>query len=856
MRIFVLKLFLLDSSLNISIMKQIIKNIAAFCVILVLGICSSCTQPSEGRERMNFDRDWTFHLGEITEAASPDFDDSSWRRLNLPHDWAIEGDFSQENPSGTGGGALPGGIGWYRKTFTVGPEDEGRKVFIDFDGVYMNSEVFINGTSLGKRPYGYISFRYDLTPYLRYGAENVLAVRVDNAEQPNSRWYSGCGIYRHVWLVKTDPVHVAHWGTYATAQLEGEKATLKMQTTIQNESEASRKVTLQTCLVDQAGTEVAKAVSELEIQPGDTLVGKQDLDLTNPTLWTLEHPYLYTIRTTLLADGKKPVDTYETTFGFRTFRFDAAEGFILNGKPTKINGVCLHHDQGCLGAAVNTRAIERQLEILKEMGCNGIRCSHNPPAPELLDLCDRMGFIVMDEAFDMWRKKKTAHDYARYFDAWHERDLTDLVTRDRNHPSVFMWSIGNEVLEQWSDAAADTLSLAEANLILNFGHSASQLANDKMSVNSLLCAKLAGIVKELDPTRPVTAGCNEPNPNNHLFRSGALDIIGFNYHDAWFKDVPANFPGKPFLVTESVSGLMTRGYYKMPSDKMIIAPDRWDRPYTDSTFSCSSYDNCHVPWGNYHEGTWKLVKENPFISGQYIWTGFDYIGEPTPYGWPARSSYFGIVDLAGFPKDIYYMYQSEWTDKEVLHLFPHWNWKPGQPVDMWVYYNHADEVELFVNGKSQGAKRKADGVFHVSWRVAFEPGTVEVVAKKDGKVVRKQHIQTAGEPAEIRLVPDRTKLDADGTDLSYVTVEILDKDGNLCPWADNLVQFEVEGAGFIAGVDNGCPFSMERFKDNKRKAFYGKCLVVLQNNGEQGAIRLKATSEGLENGEAEVVCEL
>lgn len=836
-------------------MRRNIQNIALFALALFAGILTSCSGRTEGRERINFDKDWTFHLGEVAEASKPGFDDSAWRKLNLPHDWAIEGDFSKDNPSGTGGGALPGGIGWYRKTFKVNAEDEGRKFFIDFDGVYMNSEVFINGTSLGKRPYGYISFRYDMTPYLRYGEENTLAVRVDNAEQPNSRWYSGCGIYRHVWLTKTEPIHVAQWGTYATAQIDKDKAVLQMRTSIQNESEKAEKLTLRTRLVDGAGVKVAEVSSDLEIQPGDTLTEAQTLDVEQPTLWTLEHPYLYTIETAILKGGKRVVDTYETPFGFRTFSFDAAKGFTLNGEPTKINGVCMHHDLGCLGAAVNTRAIERQLEILKEMGCNGIRCSHNPPAPELLDLCDRMGFIVMDEAFDMWRKRKTAHDYARYFNAWHERDLTDLVVRDRNHPSIFMWSIGNEVLEQWSDAGADTLSLAEANLILNFGHDASQLAKDSLSVNSLLCAKLAGMVKQLDPTRPVTAGCNEPSPDNHLFRSGALDIIGFNYHDAWFEGVPKNFPGKPFIVTESVSGLMTRGYYRMPSDKMIIAPDRWDKPYEDPSFSCSSYDNCHVPWGNYHEGTWRLVKANPFISGQYIWTGFDYIGEPTPYGWPARSSYFGIIDLAGFPKDIYYMYQSEWTDKDVLHLFPHWNWKAGEPVDMWAYYNNADEVELFVNGKSQGTKRKAEGEFHVAWRVSFEPGTVELVAKKDGKIVRKQSIHTAGEPAKLRLTPDRTELAADGTDLSFITVEVLDKDGNLCPTADNLVHFEVEGPAFIAGVDNGSPTSMERFKDNKRHAFYGKCLVVLQSTGEEGNVTLKAKGEGVEDGEARLVFE-
>ena len=572
-------------------------------------------------------------------------------------------------------------------------------------------------------------------------------------------------------------------------------------------------------------------------------------NLKNPRLWSIDTPYMYRVES-ILKDKQtgEVLDRYYTPTGIRTFRFDAQKGFILNGEQVKINGVCMHHDLGCLGAAVNTRAIERQLEILKEMGCNGIRCSHNPPAPELLDLCDRMGFIVMDETFDMWRKKKTRHDYSRYFNEWHERDLTDLIVRDRNHPSIFMWSIGNEVLEQWTDAKADTLSLEEANLVLNFGHSADMLAKDgEMSVNSLLTKKLADMVRKLDATRPVTAGCNEPNPNNHLFRSGALDIIGFNYHDNWFAGVPQNFPGKPFIVTESVSGLMTRGYYRMPSDSMFVWPARWDKPFYDASFSCSSYDNCHVPWGNRHEGTMRHVKNNDFISGQYVWTGFDYIGEPTPYGWPARSSYFGIIDLAGFPKDVYYMYQSEWRpDKAVLHLFPHWNWTEGQDIDLWAYYNNADEVELFVNGKSQGVRSKGKDDFHVMWRVKYESGTVKAVSRKEGKTVAEQEIRTAGEPAQIRLSPDRSTIQADGKDLSFITVEILDKDGNLCPNAENDVTFAVEGAGFIAGVDNGSPISMEKFKDNHRKAFYGKCLVVLQNNGEPGGVKVTATADGLE----------
>ena len=834
-------------------MKKLAYLLCGVCCLLLV---SCATSPENIRERVDFGEGWRFQLGDEPQAMNVAFADEDWRLLNLPHDWAIEGDFSEDNPSGTGGGALPGGIGWYRKTFVPEKADADKKYRIVFDGVYMNSEVFLNGVSLGHRPYGYITFSYDLTPHLKWGEKNVIAVRVDNSEQPNSRWYSGCGIYRNVWLVKTGAVHVAEWGTYVVSEnVSDAQADLNIRTRVANESDASVQVKVRSFLIDAEGQIVASGETECPVEAGKESETSQSLQVEQPELWSVDTPYIYTLLTEVVQDGKT-VDRYETPVGIRSFSFDAEKGFTLNGKPMKINGVCMHHDLGCLGAAVNVRAIERQLEILKEMGCNGIRCSHNPPAPELLDLCDRMGFIVMDESFDMWRKKKTSHDYARYFDEWYERDLRDFILRDRNHPSIFIWSIGNEVLEQWSDAKADTLSLEEANLILNFGHSADMLAKEgEMSVNSLLTKRLAELVKELDPTRPITTGCNEPNPANHLFKSGAMDIIGYNYHNANIPDVPKNFPGKPFIITESNSALATRGYYRMPSDKVTICPDRWDKPYTDPTFACSAYDNCHVPWGNTHEETLKLIRDNAFISGQYVWTGFDYIGEPTPYGWPARSSYFGIVDLAGFPKDAYYLYQAEWSDKPVLHLFPHWNWTPGQDVDMWCYYNHADEVELFVNGKSQGVRSKTPDCLHAMWRVKFESGSVKVVARKGGETVGEKEIRTAGEPAQIRLTPDRAQLDADGKDLSFVTVEIVDKDGTLCPNADNLVNFQVEGNAFIAGVDNGSPISMERFKDNKRKAFYGKCLVVLQNTGKPGEAKLTATSEGLAQAEVSIVAE-
>ena len=825
------------------------KTLLLFLSFLLLPL-SMVGAPGENvRQRLLFNQDWSFHLGDIKGAESKTYDDSSWRKLSLPHDWAIEGEFSEDHPAGSGGGALPGGIGWYRKTFVATASMKGKRIYIDFDGVYMNAEVFINGVSLGIRPYGYISFRHDLTPYIIQGKENVLAVRVDNAEQPNSRWYSGAGIYRNVWLSITNPLHVDLWGTYVTTPLaNAQKASVKADVTLKNTTTSVLKAEVVSYLLDATQKVVSQArVQNVSVTPQGVAVCSQLLHLDRPKLWTLEAPYLYSLRTEVKV-GSKMVDVYDTPVGIRSFSFDSSQGFILNGERIKIKGVCMHHDLGCLGAAINVRAMERQLEILKEMGCNGIRCSHNPPAPELLDLCDRMGFVVMDETFDMWRKRKTTYDYSLYFNEWHERDLSDHILRDRNHPSIFMWSIGNEVLEQWTHADADTLDIKEANLLLNMKRDKKSLAADgkELSVNSLLTKKLVDMVKALDPTRPVTAGNNEPDPSNHLFRSGALDLIGFNYHETYFKDVPRNFPGKPFIVTESTSALMTRGYYRMPSDSMYIWPTRWDVPFHDDSYSCSSYDNCHAPWGTTHEESWKLVKNNDFISGMYLWTGFDYLGEPTPYWWPARSSYFGVIDLAGFPKDVYYMYQSEWTDKTVLHVFPHWNWQKGETVDLWAYYSNADEVDLFVNGKSCGIKKKEKDVYHVSWRVTFEPGTVRVVSRKNGKEVLSRELHTAGEPARIRLSADRNSIKADGVDLSFVTVDILDRDGNLCPHADNLVKFEVDGAAFVSGVDNGSPISSESFKKPERKAFYGKCLVVLQNNTAQGEITLKATSAGLQ----------
>lgn len=798
----------------------------------LLLIAAFCSVACQARDVRLFDEGWLFLLGDEPEMAQPGYDDSRWRQLSLPHDWAIEGDFSATNPSGAGGGALPGGVGWYRKHFRLPATEGERRYYLAFDGVYMNSTVYVNGHEVGSRPYGYSSFEYDLTPYVRPDSDNVVAVRVDNSDQPNSRWYSGCGIYRHVWLTATNPLHIARWGVHVVTDVGG---TVNVELAVSGDADGQHRPVFRHTLLAPDGRTVA-------VTSAKSL--RQTLRVSHPLRWSVDSPHLYTLKSEVLVDGEV-VDAVTTRTGFREFRFDAATGFWLNGRNLKINGVCLHHDLGCLGAAVNKDAMRRQLVKLKAMGCNAIRCSHNPPAPELLDLCDEMGFIVMDESFDMWRRRKTRNDYARFFNEWHERDLSDLLLRDRNHPSVLMWSIGNEVLEQWSGVGADELTLEQANLLLNAGHDDSTLAHgEELTPNSLLTLHLAGIVRKYDRTRPVTAGCNEPSPDNHLFKSGALDLIGFNYHREWIKDVPRNFPGKPFLLTESVSALQTRGYYRMPSDSLFIAPERWDKPYTDPSMMCSSYDNQRVPWGSTHEETWDIVKHTPYCAGQFIWTGFDYLGEPTPYGFPARSSYFGIIDLAGFPKDIYYMYQSEWTDRPVLHLFPHWNWTEGQTVDLWCYYNDADEVELFVNGRSRGIRSKKDShQYHVAWRVAYEPGEVKLVARKDGQEVRSSSIRTAGAPARIRL-----EVDYEGETTVFINAYVTDEAGNLCPWAEDDLRFSVSG-GTVIGVDNGSPTSMERFKADHRKAFFGKALVVIRKDKDAGPIRLEAVSPMLAAGQ-------
>ena len=815
----------------------------AICSLLLLP--SFLCVKSYAFERHLWDEGWRFALHNDDKAHETTFDDHAWRVLDLPHDWAIEGDFYALNPSGANGGALPGGIGWYRKHLNLNDNDVSSRYVLHFDGAYMNTSVYVNGQLVGMRPYGFISFSYDITPYLKKQGDNVVAVKVDNSKQPNSRWYTGCGIYRHVYLMKSSDIRIEEWGVQALTEVKKGKGKVSLNTKIENPSGRSRRVIVHQTLWNKAHQMVSKASKACQVEANGTTIS-QLLNVNKPQLWSLESPNLYTITTEIEENGRI-LDRDTISIGLRNVAFDVKKGFFLNGKNIKINGVCLHGDLGCLGTAINEDALYRQLLMMKDMGVNAIRCSHNPPAPELLNLCDSMGLLVMDEAFDSWMQGKTTYDYSIYFKTWAERDLRDMVLRDRNHPSIILWSIGNEVLEQWNKTKSATVALEDVNILLNNSRDKTLLSTtDTLNASAKLTQFLAAIVRRYDPTRLISAGCNEVSPNNNLFKSGALDVIGFNYHQKKVADVPQNFPGKPFIMTETVSALHTRGYYRMPSDSLYRWPTH-KRPFTEPSFMCSSYDNSCAYWGSTHEQTWDIVKHTPYCSGQFIWTGFDYIGEPTPFNFPARSSYFGIVDLAGFPKDVYYLYQSEWTNKPVLHVFPHWNWIEGQAIDLWCYYNQADEVELFINGKSQGVRKKSnEHEYHVAWHVTYEPGEVRVVARKNGKQVNEKTIRTAGAPHHIRLTSNRNVLKANGRSLSFVTVEVVDKEGNLCPWADQNIQFSLTGEGKIAGVDNGSPFSLERFQANSRHAFFGKCMVVVQAGKAPSVIKLTAKGVDLQ----------
>ena len=776
------------------------------------------------RAVIDFNKSWKFLLGNDSTAINDNYNDSKWRTLNLPHDWSIESDFKKDAPATTQGGALPGGIGWYRKTFVLPASANDKNVSIEFDGVYQNSEVWINEHYLGKRPNGYISFQYDLTPYVRSGSQkNTIVVKVDNSQQPNSRWYTGSGIYRNVKLLVANNISIDKMGLFITTpDIGSQKATVRVSVNILNHTNWKEVIDLYSDFFDASGKLVATSKSSIQrtIQAGG-YVYADEVNIANSVLWSVNQPYLYKAVIKIVSNGKI-IDEVTTPFGIRSFHFDSQKGFYLNNKPLKLKGVCMHHDLGALGAAFNITAAKRQLKILKEMGCNAIRFSHNPPASEMLDLCDQMGFLVMDEAFDMWQKRKNKFDYHLDFKEWHKKDIEAMVLRDRNHPSVIMWSIGNEIREQFD------------------------------STGTTITKELVSIVKSLDPTRPVTSAVTETFPEkNFITKANALDVIGFNYKDYDYAELPKRFPDQKFIASETASALETRGVYQFPSDSIRIWPPNSKVQDTfpgNKDYTSAAYDNTYAYWGNTHEKSWLAVKKNNHIAGAFVWSGFDYLGEPMPYPkFPARSSYYGIIDLAGFPKDVYYMYQSEWSAKPVLHIFPHWNWESGQVVDIWAYYSNADEVELFLNGKSLGTRKKQNDELHVMWRVLFTPGIVKAVSRKNGKIILTKEIKTARKASRIELIADKKILKADGKDLSFVTVRILDKDGNPLPDADNPLKFSISGPGIIAGTDNGYQADTVSLKSNLRNCWKGLALAIIQSTEKKGNITLTVSSPGIKS---------
>ncbi len=813
---------------------------ALLCAAMGSALFAATAVPVGAQRRLAFNDGWRFFKGEAAGAEQPDFPDASWREVRLPHDWAIEGPFdSKLNPHT---GALPiFGTGWYRKSFTIPASAKGRYIAVEFDGAMYDSKVWLNGHEIGGRPSGYIGFSLDLTSHLHYGAEtNVIAVRL-TPEDRSSRWYPGAGIYRNVWLDVTGPLHVAHWGTYVTTpEVSAEKASVTVKTQLRNQSGSPAEAMLQTSVLDAAGKQVSRSTNAMTIPASGSQTQPTTLTVTRPQRWDMDHPYMYTLVTEVL-ENNKVVDRYETPFGIRTIAYDKEKGFLLNGQAHKIQGVCDHADLGALGAAVSRRATERQLEILKAAGVNAMRTSHNPPSPELLELCDRMGLVVMDESFDMWLLPKVPNGYSKFFKEWSERDVRDMVDRDRNHPSIIMWSIGNEIPEQGVPAGA-----AMAHRLTAFFH-------------------------DEDPTRPTTSAFNNWQGAIRNKLADEVDLPGFNYSPMRYEQIMKDHPEWIIYGSETASCVSSRGTYHLTLEKYEKHP----------SLQLSSYDIIAPSWAYCPDPEFAVQDRNPNILGEFVWTGFDYLGEPTPYfmghdsmktDWPARSSYFGMVDLAGFPKDRYYLYQSQWTTKPMVHVLPHWNWpgREGQAIPVMVYTN-AEEVELFLNGKSLGRKKRfsepveipvgdsisADHKFltkyRLEWQVHYAPGSLKVVAYQNGKQVAEDERRTAGAPAKVKLLADHTTIAADGDDLSFVTVRIEDKDGNMVPEADNLVHFQVTGAGHIEAVDNGNAATVEPFQADHRKAFNGLALLIVRSSpGQSGKIEVKATSEGLAQATAEI----
>jgi beta-galactosidase len=748
---------------------------------------------------------WRFHLGELTSSeradqdplmatyfesmtgfaqgpASLTYDDRSWRVVNLPHDWAVEGHFDMANNMAHG--YLPSGVGWYRKTFTLPTGDAQKRLYVEFDGVFRNCTVWLNGYHLGNHTSGYTSFRFDVTDVALYGATNVLAVRVD-ATKFEGWWYEGAGIYRHVWLVKVDPLHVAPWGTCVQTHLDEshQSSEVVVETTVLNSFGEPKNTRLETSIVDAQGNTVTAVRTSKKLAGDSQTVITQHLKIQQPQLWSVDQPNLYRA-VTVVKSGKQVLDTYETTFGVRTIRFDAQTGFHLNGQPLKIKGTCNHQDHAGVGVALPDHLFEYRIQRLKEMGCNAYRCAHNPPAPELLDACDRLGMLVMDET--------------RHLDSTPEglAQLKSILMRDRNHPSIILWSMGNEERIQGTEPGAR------------------------------IVATMKRLVRRLDPTRSITLAMNGEWGSR---ASHELDVMGCNYYIQNYDDFHNSFPAQPVVATENGSTVSTRGEYETDPQRGYV----------------SAYDVNHPEWAFTALDSWKAVAERPYMAGTFVWTGFDYRGEPTPYQWPCINSHFGILDTCGFPKDNFYYYQAWWSDRTVLHIFPHWNWpgKEGQPIDVWVHSN-CQAVELYINGASLGRKDVPRNG-HLVWQVPYVPGTLLARGYRNGMEVQVAELKTTGVPAALRLEADRTSMAADGADVTVVNVAVVDDTGSVVPTAGNLVYFGVSAGATILGVGNGDPSSHESDKAVQRSTFHGLCQVIVQAGLTPGTLTLVAESEGL-----------
>ena len=763
----------------------------------------------------------------------PDFDDSAWESVVVPHDWAIGGPFLETGPYG-GMGRLPSwGIGWYRLDLDIPAADEGRSIFLDIEGAMAFSTVWLNGELVGGWPYGYNSYRLDLTPHVVPGGTNLLAVRLDNLPD-SARWYPGGGLYRDVWLVRTDPVRVAQWGTQvSTPAVSAEQANVRLDVTIDNATDEAVTAAAFTEIfdIDAAGVPYGAPVATIE-HPSVTLAAGAsgssagETVIRRPRLWGPapdQVPHRYLAVTTVRA-GNRISDRYETRFGIRDVRFDADRGLVVNGVPVPLRGVNNHHDLGALGAAFNVRAAERQLEILQAMGANAVRTAHNPPAPALLELTDRMGILVVDEIFDVWQRRKTPLDFHLVFDDWHEADLRAFIRRDRNHPSVILWSVGNEVGEQ--------------------------LAGDD---GAAIARRLVAIAHEEDPSRAVTAAMNWSNAGDPLPET--LDVVSLNYQGVGIRTLPSDFPEyrarlpqKPIFSSESAAALSSRGEYQFPVFGGRSGPVRPGIGGDPATLQVSAYELYAADFGSSADKSFALHDQHPWVAGEFVWSGFDYLGEPTPY-YDARSAYYGIVDLAGLPKDRYYLYQSRWRPElPMAHILPHWTW-PGRegeitPVHV---FTSGDEAELFVNGESQGRQKKAPYQYRLRWdSVEYAPGELEVVAYRDGKEWARARMPTAGGAARLELSADRERMAADGRDLAFVTVRVTDAEGRTAPRAKHTITFSLDGPGELVATDNGDPTSFVPFPSPVRDAFNGYAIAIIRGiPGRPGEITVCATGDGL-----------